>query len=78
MGILAYTNTPPIAAQTVRTALFCYSSQKNPLIFLGFMSECLVQKNHFIDMDSWYSIGTSESDIYEMAKCCHMLDFFKL
>ena len=35
-------------------------------------------RTHGIDIDSWYSIGTLESDKYERAECCPYAGFFIL
>ena len=32
-------------------------------------------RNHCIDLDSWYSIGTTESHAYERAECCPYAGF---
>ena len=35
-------------------------------------------RTHCIDLDSWYSIGTLELDMYKRAECCPYAGFFML
>ena len=40
---------------------------------LGLM---VLTRTHYIDIDSWYSIGTFESDTYKRAECCLYVGYF--
>ena len=35
-----------------------------------------IDNTHGIDLDTWYSIGTTESHTYERAECCPYAEFF--
>ena len=36
-----------------------------------------IDNTHGIDLNSWYSIGTPESHMYERAECYPYAEFFK-